>query len=358
MKSLKRIIRTLHAWLGLALSLLILLASITGSLLIWKEDYVKLVTPAAQVDFEPTPEALAKITSAIESQFVDDYILHIQFATADFPLTRVTLDDTNYAYVDIHGQVVDKWHMNDRPEEWLYDLHHRLLLDNIGLTIMGVTAAALVILIILGIVAFMPLRRLFRRGILPRSTSRASLMISHRNLGIVLTVPLLMMALTGLIQAFPAQMEELLLGDIRSNPTYSDNMVVGLDDISGEETSNWLSVMKRTLAVFPGATIRSANVPAGPYGERIIGVQQPGEWNRNGLSLAYFEANLGYMDLRFDTLSVPRKERLYNTAYPFHTGKTGSYLYKLLLTLCGLGASFLSTLAIVSFIKGRLPKHV
>lgn len=356
MKPAMKIIRTLHAWGGITLALLMLLASVTGTLLIWKESYVKMVTPAAQVDFLPTPQALARIGAAIEEKLGDDEILNIQFATHDFPLSRVTLYDTNYAYVDVDGNVVDKWHMNDRPEEWLYDLHHRLLLEDLGLTIMGCAAVALAVLVILGVIAYMPLRRHFVKGPFPRNFRRIALVNSHRNLGILLALPLLLTLVTGFVQAFPFKVEDWLLDGVRGTQEYSDAMVVGLDDITGEGTGDWLPALERTLAVFPGSQIRSAQVPNGFSVERVIGVQQPGDWNPNGLSVAYIDSEQGYMDLRIDTRTLPLRERLYNDAYPLHTGKTGSLLYKIFLTLCGIGIACLSTFGLVSFIKGRLQR--
>jgi uncharacterized iron-regulated membrane protein len=349
-----KLIRTLHAWGGLTLALLLLLSSITGTLLVWKEDYVKLITPEAQVDFIPTPKALAVIAEAVEAQFENNDILNIQFATEQFPLTKVTLYDTNYAYVDIQGNVVDQWYMNDRAEEWLYDLHHRLLLDDLGLTITGLAAIALLILVLLGVITFIPLRRQFRKGVLPENLQRSELVISHRNLGSVIALPLLLTLVTGIILAFPFQAEELLLDELRQTPEYSDAMVVGIDEINGEGVGDWLPAMERTLAVFPGAVIRSASVPSGFSIHRIIGVQQEGEWNRTGMSVTYIDEEMGYMDLRIDAQNFPLTERVFNTVYPLHTGKTGSLIYKLWITFFGIGAALLSSLGMTSFIKSKI----
>ena len=354
MKILLNIIRTVHAWAGLTLALLLILSSITGTLLVWKEDYVKLVTPAARLDFTPTPQNLAQIAEAVEAQFDNNDILNIQFATTEFPLTKVTLYDTNYAYVDIHGNVVDAWHMNDRFEEWLYDLHHRLLLDDLGLTIVGLAAMALVILVVLGLITFIPLRRHFSLRLLPGSLKRQALVSSHRNLGLVVALPLLLTLVTGIMLAFPFQVEDIFLDELRRTPEYSDAMVVGIDDITGEGTGDWLPAFERTLAVFPGSAIRSATVPSGFSAHRVIGVQQPGQWNRTGTSHVYVDSELGYMDLRIDSAGFPAIERVYNNGYPLHTGKTGSLLYKLLLTVCGLGVACLSLFGFVSFVRSKL----
>lgn len=351
-----KIIRTLHAWGGVTLALLLILSSTTGTLLIWKEDFVKLTTPAARIDFTPGPGTLANIAEAVEANFDNNDILNIQFATAEFPLTKVTLYDTNYAYVDINGIVVDQWHMNDRPEEWLYDLHHRLLLDDLGLTITGLAAIALIILVLLGVITFIPLRRHFSRGIIPANFKRAELIFSHRNLGILLALPLLVTLISGVILAFPFQAEELLLEEHRRSEQYSDNMVVGIDEVTGEGAGDWLPAMERTLAVFPDSIIRSANVPSGFSIHRIITVQQAGEWNRNGMSMTYIDEEQGYMDLRIDAQSFPLVERVFNTGYPLHTGKTGSLIYKIFLSLCGLGIACLSTFGLVSFVKSKLKR--
>jgi uncharacterized iron-regulated membrane protein len=346
-----RFARILHAWGGLTLALLLILSASTGTLLVWKQDYVKFSIPQAQVDFTPTPDKLAAIASAVEAGFAANDVLQIQFATADFPLSKVVLYDTNYAYVDTTGQVVARWHQNERWEEWLYDLHHRLLLDNIGLTIVGLAALALIILVVAGLVSFVPLRRTFRSGLWLKSLSRPQLLLTHRNLGVVLALPLLLTLITGLTLAFPDQTERLLLQELRSSQQYSDSMSLNLDDTSGGSSGDWLPAMQRALATFPEGEIRTAQIPNGFTSYRIIGITQPGEWNPNGLSRVYIDAEEGYMDIRIDALTLPVVERIYNAGYPLHTGKTGSLAYKLFITVVGILVAILGTLGLMSFIK-------
>jgi uncharacterized iron-regulated membrane protein len=346
-------VRTLHAWGGITLALLLMLVSCTGSLLVWKETYLRLTVPAAQVEFNPTPEALAVIGAAIDHHFNPADVLNVSFATAELPLTQVVLTDERYAYLDTQGDIVDEWQGNGRAEEWLFDLHHRLLLGNLGLTIVGTAACALVILVLAGTVAFWPLRRGWRHGLVPRSAARPALLSTHRNLGIVLALPLLLTLVTGITLAFPTQIEEWLLGELRLSEDYSDAMIEGVDTIEGEANGAWLPAMRRALAVFPDtdATVRSAQVP-GPYsGYLILGLQQKGEWNRTGLSRVYIDVGGGWMDLRSDALNLPLRERMYNAALPLHTGRIGQLWYKVLLTLSGVGVFLLSTLGLVSFVK-------
>jgi uncharacterized iron-regulated membrane protein len=344
--------RTLHAWGGITLSLLLMLVSFTGSLLVWKDAYLRLTVPAAQVEFTPSPEALAVIGAAIDRHFDPAEVLGVFFATAELPLTQVVLADERYAYLDTRGDIVDMWQGNGRPEEWLFDLHHRLLLGDPGLTLVGSAACALVILVLAGLIAFWPARAGWRHGLIPRATTRPALLCTHRNLGLVLALPLLLTLVTGITLAFPTQVEEWLLGELHSSEEYSNAMVEGVDEIEGASNGAWLPALQRALRVFPdGASVRSAQVP-GPYsGYRILGVQQRGEWNRTGASRVYIDAAGGWMDLRHDALNVPLRERLYNAALPLHTGRIGQLWYRMLLTLSGIGVFLLGTLGLVSFIK-------
>lgn len=346
--------RTLHAWGGVTLALLMLLSGVTGALLVWKNEYVQLRIPEARTDFVATPEALAGIAGAVETQFDNNEILLIQFATERFPLTRVTLADANYAYLDAQGRVVDEWVQNERWEEWLYDLHHRLLLDNFGLTLIGLAALAMIVLALAGVIAFWPARRGFRRGLWPRGTARAQLLGTHRSLGIIVALPFLLTLVTAALLAFPEQAEELLLEPFRGED-YSVDFSDHLDDISGGESGEWLPAMQRALASFPGAKIRSAQVPNAFSGYRIIGLQQPAELHPQGLSRIYIDARDGWMDIRIDATTQHLSERIYNTAYPLHTGRFDNVLYKILLSIVGVLVAVISSLGLVCFVKRWLP---
>lgn len=345
---LRKQLRKVHAWGGLLLGLFLIVNCITGSLLLWKHEYLAWVIPQAKIDFVPTVSRLAEIASAAESQFDPNDILQIRFATPGFPLTKVFLNGTDYAYLDSSGQIVARWHENERFEEWLYDLHHRLLLGNTGLMVTGTVAALALFLVLLGIYLYMPFTRQFGKGFWPQSSNRLALLLSHRNLGIVIALPLMLTLLTGVTLAFPAQLERLLLEETRLTEEYSNSLVEGLDEDFGAGKGNWLPAMERALATFPGGVIRSAQVPNSFSTYRIIGIQQPGDWNPLGMSRVYIDADGGYMDIRIDSSRLPLRERSLNQAYPLHTGTVGGLLYRLWLTFLGFSAACIAGLGVWS----------
>lgn len=348
--TLFRFFRTIHAWGGAALALLLLLVSISGSILVWKNEFVEMALVEGDVAFEATPQALATIADKVQAQFDSDDIFQIQFPTREFPLAKLTLADDQYAYLDTDGNIVAEWVLNERWEEWLYDLHHRLLLGNTGLTIVGFAAMTMILLLIAGLVAFWPTRRGFGQGFWPKTTARSSLQAAHRNIGIVEALPFLLTLVTGAVLAFPEQSLKILLEPFRDE-NYSLDFAEHLDTVTGPDTGAWLPAMERALATFPGSRIRTAQVPGSYSPYRVIGLQQPGTLNPVGMSKVYIESTEGYMDIRIDDQAQHISERVYNLAYPLHTGRFDNLLYKILLTLSGIAVASLSALGLWSFVK-------
>ncbi|MGC4028847.1 MAG: PepSY-associated TM helix domain-containing protein [Steroidobacteraceae bacterium] len=349
-----RLVRALHAWGGVTLALLLCLISLTGSLLVWKPDYLRLTLADGGAAISATPESLARLTEAVERELGANAVYLIEFPTPQLPLVKVTgSDGSSYAYFDARGKVLSRWQGNGRWEEWLFDLHHRLLLDNLGLTIVGCAALALIILVLAGVIVFWPMRRSFEWRVWPRDASVRSLRSAHRSAGIVLAIPLLMSLVTGAILAFPEQSQKLLLEPFRDD-SYSLDFSEHLDGVSGGDSGAWLSVLQRAQSSFPGARIRAVQSANDFSVYRIVWLQQPGEWNPTGLSKVYIEAKEGHMDVRIDSQAQLPSERLYYAGYPLHTGKVGGLPYKLLLTASGLLVALLSMLGMIGFVRSRM----
>jgi uncharacterized iron-regulated membrane protein len=199
------------------------------------------------------------------------------------------------------------------------------------------------------------MRRGFRRGFRIRGLARRDLLSAHRNIGIVEALPFGLTLATGVVLAFPTQIEERFLDPVRTSQEYSDALSLGVDEISGGDEGDWLPAMRRALATFPAGEVRSVQVANDFSGYRIIGVKQPEEWHPDGMSRVYVDAAGGWMDVRYDATALPLIERAYNGVYPLHTGKLESLTYKILLTISGLLVALLSTLGLTSFLQGKLP---
>jgi uncharacterized iron-regulated membrane protein len=259
---LPRLARTLHAWAGATLSLLLILIASTGALLVWKDDYLRLTIPEARQSFEPTAANLARIAEAAETAFGADAVAGARFATEHLALTELTLLDGSLAYLDIEGRVLDQWEVGGRPEDWLFDLHHRLLWGTTGLYIVGFAGLATVVLVVAGLTAVWPMRRALRLGPIPKGSSRPELLLSHRNIGVFAAPFVVVAVLTGAGLAFPDTTYELAFTRLRTDMNYGADFFENLDELSGPEVAGWAPAFARAEASFPGAVIRSAVWPA------------------------------------------------------------------------------------------------
>jgi len=208
-------------------------------------------------------------------------------------------------------------------------------------------------LIVLGVVAWWPMRRGFGQGLWPRSMARPFALKAHRNIGILIALPLALSVLTGTLLAFPGWVDARL-EPVRRTEAYSDAMLEGLDDVSGVGTGDWLPALERAQASFPNGVIRTTSVPGAFDSYRVIGIQQDADWHPLGKSQIYIDAPEGYMDVRIDAARLPVPERAVNAAYPLHTGRV-NLAYRLLLTASGLGLMAAGVFGLIAFL-GRFRK--
>jgi len=346
-----RIARTIHAWAGAFLSLLVIVIAASGALLVWKEDYLRLTIPAAREPFDPTPAALARVAEGAEAAFGTDNLGLIYFPTESFGLAQLTLLDESMAYVDGEGNVVATFKVGGRPEDWLFDLHHRLLLERTGLFIAGFTGLAVAALIVAGLVAYWPMRRGFKLGPRLRGLGRPELLLSHRNIGVVAAVPIVVAVLCGAALAFPDTAHDVLMSRLRNDFAYTEAFSEGLDDQSGADVAGWEPALARAQASFPDATIRGATWPGAGSSYREIRLQRAGGWSRLGDSWVYIDGYEGYMDIRIDARTLPPEERLFNTLYPVHTGRLGNVFTKLYVFAAGVAMTALGVLGLTAFLK-------
>lgn len=343
-----RIARAIHAWSGAVLALLLVVIGLTGALLVWKEDYLRLTLPAAREHFEPNAANITRVALGAERALGATNISLIYFPTETLGVGQATLTNGDLAYIDTRGALVARWHVGGRFEDWLFDLHHRLLLGDLGLTIAGLAGLAAAFLVLFGAIAFWPTRRGVRAGVTPRGVDRASLLASHRNIGLFAAAPVIIAVVAGVALAFPTQARNLMTRD--SEAAQAD-MIAGLDKLTGAQFAGWEAAITRAQAIFPRAVIRSAAWPGDGMPYRIIRFQQPGAWSRLGDSWVYIDAAEGFMDVKIDAARRGWGARLLETFYPIHTARMDNLLYKFYATAVGLALTALGAFGFGAFVQ-------
>lgn len=343
MKTRYSVARWIHGWAGAVLAALLFLLSATGTLLVFKDDYLRATMPEARAAVDLSPAALSQVTVKAEQALGPNDLRALVFATDDLGLHKAYLRNGRSAYLNQTGEVIARWDENGRVEDWLFDLHHRLLLGDWGLYLSGVAGLAGSLLILTGLYAVWPMRLGLRRGLKITASSRTQLRSLHRNLGVFSAVPILLLLLTGAAMVWSAQTRAFF--DQWGAPEPLPVMTVSPDPVMAP--IDWAAGFTGASRAFPDAVPRMAIWPGGA-GPASLRLKQPGEWHPNGRTRYVFIDALAQSE---DALSLGAGREAFNAIYPLHAGKTGSGIYKLLTALFGLALTALSFLGLISFTK-------
>ncbi len=325
-----RLLRSLHAWAGAFLSLLLVVLGLSGTLLVFKKDYVRLVIPEARQSVSLAPENVATALNAIEGQFGREDLRYVLLAEPGFALHKVMLHGGGAAYTDQSGSVVAQWQKNGRFEEWLFDLHHYLLAGTTGKTIAGLAGLAAVLMIITGLIITMPLLRRFAWRIWPRTAARRDLLEQHRDLGIIFAIPLALFTLTGAAIVFSAQAKSILAAVTFSQPKPFERPIAEGGAI------DWLPALTNAQAQFPSASMRIVSWPRSGNAPLSIRMRQPMEWHQNGRTYVFIDPATSRALAAKDAQRLSLGERAFHAIYPLHSAGIGGRWYDFATALSGL----------------------
>lgn len=337
-------LKIIHRYLGLALSVVMLVISITGTMLLWKKEYLWLDISDARQTLDTT--LLASAIDKIESSYAVGDVVFIQLYSEDLSIHKVFLSGRRYAWHNQRGELLEQWSSNGRFEDWLLDLHHRFLLGNaVGLQIAGFGGLLLMPLLLIGLTIWWSRRKTIRLGLLPRTMQRASLMRSHGNIGAVFFLPILMLAVTGVVLVYPSESRFILINGFGDDtPPVVEHQSY---DISNG-LPGWQNAIGQAYQRFPGAQIRSVTPSSVKNQSRTVSFQQAQGWHRLGRSSLTFNVS-GQLTVK-DELQQPLAKRVFGFSYPLHTAKLG-LLYKIAITLVGLAFALLGVFGFLSYLK-------
>lgn len=327
-----RSLSLIHRWAGGFLGLLLALLGLTGAILVWEGEWIDV--PGAN---DPVMEDLSALVTVTDAAVREGELDRITFASGEIGLHQLVYADGSGAYVRQNGGVVERWASQwERPELWLFDLHHHLFAGAMGETITGIAGTAGLILLISGAILWWRSRRSFRPRPLPRQMTPGAIVRHHRDLG-AMTLPFLFVSVTtGLLMVFQPMRITLLGAEIRPRVERA---------VGGPFTpARALTLAKRE---FPDADIRRITLPVTPDAPISVRLRQDFEWTPNGRTQVTLAPN-GTLAIE-DAAVTNRSAWLSEKAYPIHSAKVGGLLWKLTLTASGLALALLGSLAVWSF---------
>jgi uncharacterized iron-regulated membrane protein len=333
-----KLLSFLHRWTGGFLGLLLAVLGLSGTILLWECEWISL--PGAG---DPVVEQVATLGQIAEREAAAG-ALRITFASEEIGLHHVAKEGGAGAYVRQDGTTVASWSSQwERPEFWLFDLHHHLFYGHTGELIAGWSGVFGLLFVITGTILWWRSRRAFKWQLWPKKFQPGPIVSHHRDIGILVAPLLLVSFATGTGMIFDDVTKQLLAplgtGAEAGKPPEAA-------PASGRApVAQMLATAKQR---YPDSALRRLTLPTKPGQPWSVRLRQPFEWTPNGRTTLYFEAS-GKLLRADDPADDGRAAGVMETFYPVHSAKVGGIAWKLVMTLSGLGLTLLGALATWSF---------
>ena len=341
-----QVIDFLHRWTGAIVGLVLAVLGLSGAILANKDVWIAL-PHAADIQVQDT----ASLVAAAERIMADpDRPRSIVFASRTFGLNQLSYPtEGKGAYANQAGEVVARWSGKwDRPEIWLFDLHHHLFWGDTGEIIGGVAGLCGLGFVITGAILWWRMRRAYEFRLWPRKFERFPILRHHRDIGVVMAPILALSLITGAIMIF-RPVADLILG-----PGTSASVTQALKPPPSRKAKladqpDWRGMIETARRIYPTAELRILSLPRGKSGLVSVRLRQQDEWLPNGRTTLYFAADTGELVRAGNALTLPSQVQAYNALYPLHAGKVGGLAYRLLITLSGVVLTLLGSLTVWTF---------
>lgn len=322
-------LRTLHAWAGLALCLLLVPLALSGSALVFKPQWLRATVPFAAEQVTVTPDVAARAMRDAQAAFPD--VRSVIFAGPEIGLHQVNRAAGGGGYLEpTDGALVQAWAKNERVVDWLFDLHHHLLAGDTGVKVAGFAGLLAAVMILTGLIIWAPAWRSFGWRIAPDRGGRAGWLAAHRDLGLVSAPIALVIVLTGSAVALN-ELSSKAMGFTPAKPPAARPGDV-----------DWPRALSAAQQRFPDAELRIAALPPGPGKPAQIRLRQLGEWHKNGRTIVWIDPADSRILRVDDAMAYGRSQRLYNAFWPIHASKVGGLVWKALTFLTGLAVAALA----------------
>lgn len=342
----------LHRWTGGLIGLVLLVLGLSGTILLHRDAWIML--PHADDAQVQRTQAVAATVERIMAQ-PDARPTSILLASKSFGLHRLSFGKEAGAYADQNGNIVTRWqHPWERPELFLFDLHHHLLAGETGETVIGIAGLCGLFFVISGVILWWRTRSTFRLRLIPARLTRPAILWHHRDLGILFAPLLLLGIYTGTTMIF-RPVTALALGPSAPATIAAALKAPEIAPAPLAERLDWPGMIGAARQRFPDAEIRIISLPREDGGPITMRMKQPAEWLPNGRTALWFAPDTGRLIEARDALQLPGAAQWFNMFYPLHAAKVGGLAYRLVMTLMGLALVLLGSLTVWTFWFRRKP---
>ena len=345
METPRRIVKRIHLWLGLGLGMLMVLAGLTGALLVWYVEIDRMLHPELAAAGTAGPAAWDRAVPVVRAAFPQrqgPWRIEVTGQAGSLPLRYYDPAETaGHGHAPLmvwlspdgtHILRQDFW--GRYAATWVYDLHYHLQLGPVGGTVLGYAGIALALLLLSGLWAWWPRGTWAKALRFKRKAARSrKLRDWHKLAGLGGLPLLLLLTVTGVLLALPDETNRLLSPafgapqDTRAPPGRIGR---------GRDIAPSAAVVAAMRAL-PGARpvwIEAPGANAGSYRLRLQGAWDPSPRFPHGY--VWIDRETGAV-LKVSSVAGGSPLTVLGAwLHPLHDGSAGGPILRMLVTLAGL----------------------
>lgn len=360
---LRRILSAAHLVLGLTLGLVWALQGLTGAMLVFHREFDRVVTGAWQANGSvsaaevPLDRTLAmareKLSGPPESIGVidgDSSLLTVNYVDPTGNRRGLIIDAAN-------GKILQE--RNWRPQSpadgnftrWIYDLHHHLLLGEVGGMLLGLSGLILVLSACWGTYLAWPRRKQWKQAFAVSRwrTRRQRIWGWHRATGLIAGIALIIVALSGASMDFGKQLRAFSSAYLPYRKPFGPTLVQVAEVPIAPQRA--LEIAREQL---PKAAFVALSLPTEKSPVYRVRLRQPGEWRSwSGTSVVTIDPANGEMLDVYDAAAAPWTNRILESAFAIHSGEAAGLGGRLLVMLAGIALPLLYATGLWTWIRRR-----
>lgn len=348
---MRRWLRRLHLWLGLALGGLVALAGLTGSILAFYPELDDTLHPAlASVPGDARPRSWQAVYDALRRDHPDRpgaWRIEVTPHGGAIPVRYYTPVETRgrlfaplMLWLDPRSlATIRQGFWGDYPTTWVYALHWYLLAGRTGEWVMAAVGTGLALMLATGIGAWWPRPGQWSRALRwKRGAGRTRRLYDlHKLAGLAAAPVLLAVAATGVALELPDQLRPLIA---RASPLFAMPHPVTTPGIAMLPLDR---LATRARAVFPDGELAWIETPAGPTGTVRVTLYRPGEPSRRfPRTQVWLDPWTGAVLAVRDGRNDSGGDLVLNWLHPIHGGEAFGLAGRIAVLLSGLAVALLA----------------
>jgi len=348
------ILRRLHRWTGFLLGFWVLIVSISGGALLFKDRYYQALHPRLAAPVSPAETAgYADVLRRLTEGEATSRPILIGFPRPGHNAFRLWFADGSEELADpATGEILGSRNWKDSLPRFLLELHAHLLTGKSGETANGIVAILLFFLLVTSPLVWWPRRRGSSiRHLVLRNPGRRELNRWHECMGLLTFVPILIVVATGIALVFFPTTSGLLSSLLDRQPP------VKLEPLPGAPQAlspDWVRALDQVRSVLNSGEIIRCTLPSATNRALTFRVRMPGEHHPNGRSYLVIDPETTTVVQVIDARRLGPGNRLANLVYPLHSGKLQMGIYWIVVLTAAVGNVSLALSGLAGYLPGVL----